>query len=188
MPEPIYTKKGDKGKTDLLSGERVKKTRGRVEVYGTIDELSSQLGVAKVFSSDFIARYIKEIQETLFFMNAELATTNHENLIKKITPNDIENLEKIIMQLEEKIPKLQSFIIPGGTKSAALLDLSRTVCRRAERRLLTFKEKVNVNPEILKYLNRLSDFLYILARYANLVEGNGDLMISREGTFWQRPE
>ena len=185
MPEPIYTKKGDKGETDLLSGERVKKLNPRVEVYGTIDELFSQLGVVKVFSSEFIEKHILDIQKTLFFINAELATKKDENKTKTINSEEVKKLEEIIDNLQEKLPKLKSFVVPGGTKSAALIDLSRAICRRAERRLLKLNETTDLNQAILKYINRLSDFLFVLARYVNQFEGDGDLMISRKGIYWK---
>jgi cob(I)alamin adenosyltransferase len=188
MPKPIYTKKGNKGRTDLLSGERVKKIEERVEVFGTLDELNSSLGVAKVFSSDLLKENIQKVQKTLFFINSELASTKKEDYIHSIGSDDVSDLEKIIDKFQNKLPELKSFVIPGGTKSSAFLDLSRAICRRAERRLFSFNEKNDINLNLLKYINRLSDFLFVLARYANQVEGKGDLFISREGTFRNTPK
>ncbi len=189
MSKRIYTRAGDKGKTGLLSGERIDKTNPRVEAYGTVDELGTTIGVAKVYSSKRIADYLHNIQLKLFLINAELATIpgslGAEDPIRnlqKITASDIDYLEKIADELSEELPLLTNFVIPGGTKGAAFLHVSRTVCRRAERRIVQFANSYHVNEELIRYINRLSDLLFVMARYENLEKGKGDQIISREGT------
>jgi len=189
LSKRIYTRAGDKGKTGLLSGERIDKTDPRIEAYGTVDELGAALGVAKVHSSKRIAEYINTIQQKLFLINSELAT-NPDSLeaedtlreLKKVKAEDVEFLERIADELSEELPLLTNFIIPGGTKSAAFLHVCRTVCRRAERRIVYFASIESVNEELIKYINRLSDALFVMSRYENLEEGDGDQIISREGT------
>ena len=189
MSKRIYTRAGDKGKTGLLSGERIDKTDPRVEAYGTVDELGAALGVAKVHSSKRIAEYINTIQQKLFLINSELAT-NPDSLeaedtlreLKKVKAEDVEFLERIADELSEELPLLTNFVIPGGTKSAAFLHVSRTICRRAERRIVYFASIESVNEELIRYINRLSDTLFVMSRYENFEEGDGDQIISREGT------
>ncbi len=189
MSKRIYTRKGDKGKTGLLSGERIEKDNPRVEAYGTVDELIASLGVAKVHSSQRIAQYIHSIQQILFYIAAELAT-NVENVksdddpilkLKRVEEEDVVELERIADELVEELPLLKNFVIPGGTQGAAFLHVSRTVCRRAERRIISFAENNGVNPEIIRFVNRLSDLLFVMSRFENLECGDGDNVISREG-------
>ncbi|MGY5865316.1 MAG: cob(I)yrinic acid a,c-diamide adenosyltransferase [Candidatus Thorarchaeota archaeon] len=187
MSKRIYTRAGDKGKTGLLSGERIDKADSRVEAYGTVDELGATLGVAKVHASAKIAEYLHDIQQKLFLINSELAT-NVDSLeeddplrkLARVTAADVEHLEKIADALSEELPLLQNFVIPGGTKAAAFLHVSRTVCRRAERRIVQFANSQPVNEELIRYINRLSDLLFVIARYENEKEGEGDTLISRE--------
>lgn len=185
----IYTRAGDKGKTGLLSGERIDKADPRVEAYGTVDELGTFLGVAKVHSSQRIAEYIHNIQQKLFLINAELATNidtldpdNPLRSLERITSDDVEFLEKIADELSDELPLLTNFVIPGGTKGSAFLHVCRTVCRRAERRIVQFANSHPVNEELIRYINRLSDLLFVFSRYENIEEGDGDQVISREGT------
>ncbi|MFW9786049.1 MAG: cob(I)yrinic acid a,c-diamide adenosyltransferase [Candidatus Thorarchaeota archaeon] len=189
MSKRIYTRAGDKGKTGLLSGERIDKDDPRVEAYGTVDELGTTLGVAKVHASERIANYLHDIQQKLFLINAELAT--NESSIKsddpmwklqRVTAEDVEYLEQIADELSEELPLLANFVIPGGTKAAAFLHVSRTVCRRAERRIVYYANKEPVNEDLIKYINRLSDLLFVMSRYENIEIGDGDQIISREGT------
>lgn len=187
MSKRIYTRAGDKGKTGLLSGERIDKADSRVEAYGTVDELGTFLGLAKVHSSNRIAEYIHDIQQKLFLINAELAT-NPESLepdsplrnLDRVTSDDVEFLERIADELSEELPLLTNFVIPGGTKASAFLHVCRTVCRRAERRIVQFSNSHPVNEELIKYINRLSDLLFVFSRYEN-IEDDGDQLISREG-------
>ncbi|MGY5860704.1 MAG: cob(I)yrinic acid a,c-diamide adenosyltransferase, partial [Candidatus Thorarchaeota archaeon] len=178
MPKRIYTRAGDKGKTGLLSGERIDKADPRVEAYGTVDELGTFLGVAKVHSSKRIAAYIHDIQQKLFLINTELAT-NPDSLepddllrnLEKVTAADVEFLEQIADELSEELPLLTNFVIPGGTKGSAFLHVCRTVCRRAERRIVLFANSYPINEELIRYINRLSDLLFVMSRYENIEEG-----------------
>jgi cob(I)alamin adenosyltransferase len=198
MSKHIYTRKGDKGETGLLSGERVEKDTPRVEAYGTVDELITVLGIAKShldISSDPLAKYIHHIQQLLFYVAAELAT-NPENVdptsdimsLKRVSADDVTQLESIADELTKELPPLSNFVIPGGIPAAAFLHQARTVCRRAERRVITFSKSQDVNPELIRYLNRLSDLLFVMARYANQEKGEGDFIISREGVSRQTRE
>ena len=188
LSKRIYTRAGDKGKTGLLSGERIDKTDPRVEAYGTVDELGTFLGVAKVHSSERIAGYLNNIQQKLFLVNAELAT-NTDSLdsddplrkIERVSVEDVAFLENIADELSEELPLLTNFVIPGGTKAAAFLHVCRTVCRRAERRMVYYASTEAVNEELIRYINRLSDLLFVMSRYENLEVGDGDQIISREG-------
>ncbi len=187
MSKRIYTRAGDKGKTGLLSGERIDKANLRVESYGTVDELGSSLGVAKVHASVRIADYLHSIQEKLFLINAELAT-NIDSLeeddplrnLTRVSGADVESLENIADELSEDLPLLKNFVIPGGSKAAAFLHVSRTICRRAERRIVQFANSHPVNEDLIRYINRLSDLLFVMARYENEIEGKGDTLISRD--------
>ncbi|MHA2143255.1 MAG: cob(I)yrinic acid a,c-diamide adenosyltransferase [Candidatus Thorarchaeota archaeon] len=198
MSKHIYTRKGDKGETGLLSGERIGKDNPRVEAYGTVDELITVLGIAKShldFSSDPVAKYIHYIQQLLFYVAAELAT-NPERVdpsdsimgLRRASAEDVRQLENIADELTEKLPPLTNFVIPGGIPAAAFLHQARTVCRRAERRIITFSKEQNINPELIRYLNRLSDLLFVMARYVNQEKGDGDFIISREGVTHQTSE
>jgi cob(I)alamin adenosyltransferase len=189
LSKRIYTRKGDKGTTGLFSGERIAKDDKRVEAYGTVDELITILGVAKVHSSERIANYLHEIQQVLFYVASELATNRDAiedkemlDAIKTVSTDDVTRLENIADELVDELPLLKNFVIPGGTKSAAFLHVSRTVCRRAERRIITYSRDSEINPEIVRYVNRLSDLIFVLSRYENLEIGLGDSIISREGT------
>jgi len=189
LSKRIYTRAGDKGKTGLLSGERIDKDDPRVEAYGTVDELGTFLGVAKVYASERITSFLNNIQQKLFLVNAELAT-NPESLeegdslgnLQRITKEDVEYLEQIADELSEELPLLKNFVIPGGTKAAAFLHVCRTICRRAERRIINYSNAGPVNKELIRYINRLSDLLFVMARYENLEVGDGDQIISRKGT------
>jgi len=189
MSKRIYTRKGDKGQTGLLSGERIDKDDPRVEAYGTVDELIASLGVAKIHSSERIANHLHSIQQVLFYVAAELAT-NIENIqtedkgalrLKRVDQDDVTQLERIADELVEELPLLKNFVIPGGTKGAAFLHVARTVCRRAERRIISLAATTSVNPEIIRFVNRLSDLLFVMSRYENVEMGEGDNVISREG-------
>ena len=193
MSKRIYTRAGDKGKTGLLSGERIDKADPRVEASGTVDELGTFLGVAKVHASDRIAEYIHNIQQKLFLINTELAT-NPESLeedsplrqLERVTADDVIYLEKIADLLSEELPLLTNFVIPGGTKASAFLHVCRTVCRRAERRIVQHANSHLVNEELIRYINRLSDLLFVMSRFENIEEGDGDTLISRDGTGKQK--
>lgn len=197
MPEkkPIYTRKGDKGKTSLLSGERVDKNSVRVEAYGTVDELIAILGIVKVYSDKRLAENVHVIQQRLFHVAAELATPLEDSgsadifaILKRVDDDDIASLEHIADELTEELPPIANFVILGGTKAAVFFHQARTVCRRAERRVITLADNEQIRPEIIRYLNRLSDTLFVMARYANLEESDGDILISSEGVSKQEKE
>ncbi len=162
----IYTKTGDEGKTSLWDGQRVEKDSLRVECYGTVDELNSTLGMARSIVED---PEMKEIllgfQRKLFYVAAELATRVEEKKIYSIQESDIKELEDIIDSCIARIDGVNKFIIAGSTLASAHLDFSRTVARRAERLILTLSREEEVNPLLLKYVNRLSDAIYAVERY-----------------------
>lgn len=162
----IYTKTGDHGETSLYDGKRVKKDEIRVESYGTIDELNSSIGFAKNFVDDEdVVVILKKIQRELFDVAGELATTDRNKFPEKIEKTHVEALESIIDAYLEKIDKMDAFIIPGSNHASASLHVARTICRRAERRILKLSREEEVSEWLLKYVNRLSDTLYAMARY-----------------------
>lgn len=172
----IYTKTGDKGETALYGGTRVSKASSRVESYGTIDELNSFIGFAKCEITDAtILTQLKKIQFDLFTVGSESATPTDKltlangksRLALMISEVEIEDLEKWMDDFEKELKPLQYFILPGGGKAATSLHICRTVCRRAERSLVFLNESEEVRPELIKYLNRLSDYLFVLARYVS---------------------
>jgi cob(I)alamin adenosyltransferase len=180
----IYTKTGDTGHTSLAKGGRVLKSDVRVEMYGTCDELNSNLGLVLSFleNDETLIKEINLIQNLLFEIGSELAGyKNEENNQSAITQLDIEHIEKSIDSLEEKLVPLKSFILPGGSKSASFLHVSRTICRRLERiMVLANSNNVEIFSPTLIYINRLSDFLFVASRYANSISGiNEPLWTSR---------
>ena len=175
----IYTKTGDTGQTGLLGGLRVAKDAPRIEAYGTVDELNAAIGVARSQAPpDDIDRLLTQIQNTLFDLGAELATAGGQHReLAKISDLHIETLETEIDRFEAGLEPLKQFILPGGTPLAAHLHLARTICRRAERRVVTLiaAENTELSPLIIVYLNRLSDLLFVLARSANAAAGEADI-------------
>ena len=154
----VYTKRGDEGYTSLLSGKRVHKTDNRIELVGELDELNSFIGLLK---SKFIEpNFLEQIQWNLFNAGAVIINDNNTEL-KHITESDIELLEVGMDKINEELPELKNFILPGGTEAVAIAHICRTICRRSERSLSKHIE----NPIIAKYLNRLSDYFFVLARY-----------------------
>ncbi|MBP7280460.1 MAG: cob(I)yrinic acid a,c-diamide adenosyltransferase [Leptospiraceae bacterium] len=175
----IYTKTGDKGKTSLASGKRVSKSDELVGLYGICDELNSHIGVAISFLNEdsAIRDPLLITQSILFELGSELAGFRIEsNQTSIIFQTDIDYLEKQMDLWLEKLPEMKSFILPGGTKSSAFLHIARTVCRELEREMVSAKEKeVEIFEMSLIYINRLSDFLFVAARFANLEESVGDI-------------
>ncbi len=168
----IYTRTGDSGETGLLYGGRVPKTDPRCEAYGTVDEAVSAMGLARALSQDpEVQRILKEAQRELFTVGAELATDQaHYDKFKRhfqpVTPEMVSRLEGILDELGEKVKLPRSFIIPGGSGASAAMDLARSILRRAERRAVALQQQgLLTNPEIIRYLNRLADLLFMLARY-----------------------
>lgn len=167
----IYTKKGDQGKTSLFDSRRVYKDDIRVESYGTVDELGSHLGLCKHSVNDQeMFDLIEKIQNKLFVITTNLATENQENVVHKLKEEDIKDLENIIDTYLSKIPKVDKFILPGSSIAAAQLHIARTICRKAERRIVTLAKEEAVDANVIKYINRLSDTLFALARYCETDE------------------
>jgi cob(I)alamin adenosyltransferase len=163
----IYTKGGDKGETSLLGGTRVPKYHERIEAYGTLDELNSFIGLLRDQVKDMHTREILlDIQENIFVAESHLASDKPGNLqhLPKISEESIDLLEREIDMMNDKLPELKSFILPGGHPVVSYCHISRTICRRAERLTIKVKEKYEINNEIIKYLNRLSDYFFVLAR------------------------
>jgi cob(I)alamin adenosyltransferase len=167
----IYTKTGDKGQTGLFGGARVSKADPRVDAYGEVDELNCAIGAARAHCADARAdAMLHELQSELFALGAELACTPGKNVdvgVALLTDLEIERLEHTIDELEQDLPPLKTFILPGGSPEAAALHLARATCRRAERKLVALAASEPVRPEVLRYLNRLSDLLFVAARHAN---------------------
>lgn len=163
-----FSKKGDRGETSLLTGERVSKASLRPEAYGTLDEASSALGLAKVYTkNETTQKIIAAVQEDLVVLGAELSCTGPESSNYSIGSERTQRLEKWILQLQTEVPIPRQFIFPGGNPASAALDLSRTIVRRAERCVVALKEAGQLECEDpLAYLNRLADLLFTLARYA----------------------
>ncbi len=173
----IYTKKGDTGNTSLFGGQTVPKSSTRIDAYGTVDELNSVLGIVRSLKPDsIIDQWLNVIQHQLFVLGADLATPySRETRIDRISEDEISYLEKLIDKMDEELPALKNFILPGGTQAAAQLHLARTVCRRAERITVSCLEDDYVSEMTIKYLNRLSDFLFMLGRYENFKSGTKDI-------------
>jgi cob(I)alamin adenosyltransferase len=166
----IYTKTGDDGTTGLFGGARVKKASRRVDAYGTVDELNATIGVARAIQLEELSEAILgRVQVDLFTLGAELACVpgKEDKLgMTLLGPPDIARLEQAIDKAEAELPPLQAFVLPGGSREAAALHQARTVCRRGERALLMVDD-ATPRPDLVIYLNRLSDLLFVLARRAN---------------------
>ncbi|WP_459128610.1 cob(I)yrinic acid a,c-diamide adenosyltransferase [Guggenheimella bovis] len=162
----IYTKTGDKGTTSLFTDQVVPKDNIRVEAYGTIDELGSFIGFAKVKVNDEMRAWLEDIQQQLFVVGGILASEGEEYPYK-VVEQDVRKLERIIDDLKTRdtFPSLEHFIIPGSSEESARLHLARTVCRRAERLMVTLDREIGTDPMAIKYVNRLSDVLYTMARF-----------------------
>lgn len=170
MSFKIYTKTGDKGSTSLIGGVRVLKSHIRIESYGTIDELNSYIGMVNdAAGNEEISSWLREIQDRLFTIGSELATAPNKEVKMKLPDlheEDVQLLEQWIDKMNEVLPEMRSFIIPGGNLASSTAHVARCVCRRAER-LCVHMQEVNepVDDLVLRYLNRLSDFLFVLSRY-----------------------
>ena len=175
----IYTKTGDKGTTSLVGGTRVPKTHIRLEAYGTVDELNSNLGLLITYLSDEKDRtFVRNVQNRLFAVGSSLATDLEKTDLKCasiVHPEDTECIEREIDRLDALLPPLRAFVLPGGSRAASVCHVCRTVCRRAERRILALAEQCEVAPDLLAYVNRLSDYLFILSRKTNLDEKKDEL-------------
>lgn len=172
----IYTRTGDDGTTGLIGGKRVSKDHLRIEAYGSVDELNALLGVVQSYSlPKRVERILQRIQDDLFTIGADLAVPagvdRNDYKVPGVADADITALESEIDACEQRLEPLRKFILPGGTTAAALLHLARTVARRAERHCVSLTRAENVDPQILRYLNRLSDLCFVLARFVNRQSG-----------------
>ena len=175
----IYTKTGDRGETGLFGGARVSKSSARVEAYGEVDELNSVLGLVLAEPFDAaVSALLVSVQSRLFDVGAELASAPDSKValgIPLVSEAEVEALEAAIDRAESELVPLKTFVLPGGSRAAATLHLARTVCRRAERRLVALAADEPVRDELVRYLNRLSDALFVLARLANHRAGIADV-------------
>ncbi|MGE5679896.1 MAG: cob(I)yrinic acid a,c-diamide adenosyltransferase [Bacillota bacterium] len=180
----IYTKTGDKGETGLFGGGRVSKDNLRIEAYGTIDELNSVIGVAIAeLENGEVKELLQSIQNQLFIAGSDLAaprTEKNEQYIQRVDRSFGESIEKAIDEFDSRLEELRNFILPGGSKGAAYLHLARTVCRRGERIATALNKSVEIGHDLMVYLNRLSDLLFVLARYVNHVQNIPDII-------WKKP-
>jgi len=186
----VYTRTGDRGETALVGGKRVPKDSLRIEAYGTIDELNSIVGLARVFNEEsldageahqFLDGVLCQIQDELFDLGSELATPPEffQAGMYQVGDDEIKRLEKLIDQCQKDLEPLKSFILPGGGRVGAYLHQSRTVCRRAERDILRLSREEEINPEVIKYVNRLSDLFFVLSRWIAKQTGEQEYL-------WQR--
>jgi cob(I)alamin adenosyltransferase len=176
----VYTRTGDDGTTGLGAGGRVAKDSPRIEAYGTVDELNSQIGIVLASGvNDEIAAALRSIQNDLFHLGSDLCVPEEEKErrpVPSIEERHVAGLESLMDRLSEELPPLQNFVLPGGTPGAAQLHVARTVCRRAERLLVTLARREPVGPHTVKYLNRLSDALFVMARHENKRRGVPDVL------------
>lgn len=175
----IYTRTGDKGTTSLVGGARVPKTHVRLEAYGTIDELDTHLGLLLTYLTESDDReIILWVQHKMFTIGSYLATDQTQTDLRvesKIHDTDIERLELAIDTIDRNLPPLKAFVIPGGSRESAVCQVCRTVCRRAERRILALSESCLVEDNVIAFINRLSDFLFVLARKLNILTQTSEI-------------
>jgi len=184
MATRIYTKTGDDGTTGLFGGQRIPKGHARIESYGTVDELNAELGVALAHDvSNVLRNELTDISRLLFTAGSDLATPLDSKItftIPRIEREHTEMLERLIDGHEAVLPPLKFFILPGGVLAAAHLHCARTICRRAERIVSALVKEEDLGPEILRFLNRLSDYLFVAARRANFDAGVADVPWHKE--------
>jgi cob(I)alamin adenosyltransferase len=177
----IYTRRGDDGRTDLFGGQRVRKDSLRVEAYGSVDELNSVIGWAAVAAGEGrVGEMLRRTQNQLFEMGSDLATPvgqdgTSQRTVPRIGAEHVAELERDIDELTAQLPAMRNFILPGGTELSSRLHVARTVCRRVERFCVTLSDNEPVGPEVVVYLNRLSDLLFTMARFANQIQGVQDI-------------
>ena len=186
----VYTRTGDRGETSLVGGKRVPKDSPRIDAYGTIDELNSIIGLARVFNEEnldageahhFLDEVLCKIQDELFDLGSELATPpeSFQEGMFRVSQSEIKNIEKLIDKCQENLQPLESFILPGGGRIGAYLHQCRTVCRRAEREILRLSREETISEWPLKYVNRLSDLFFVLSRWISKETGEREYL-------WQR--
>ncbi len=171
----IYTKRGDKGYTTLIEGKRLQKSHLVFELLGTTDELNSLLGICALYSDKKTNKLLKDIQYYIFSLGAYASGFKNEVILKSIE-KETKNLEYLIDTYSSKIPDLANFVLPGGSEGASFLHLSRAVCRRLERVLVDYSKQNVESRNLFKYINRLSDLLFVLARYDNYKHGVRDII------------
>ncbi len=179
----IYTKGGDQGETSLIGGARVLKNHSRIEAYGTIDELNAIIGIVRDSSQNASAdEQLEAVQNILFSIGSALAAVDgHKMQLPDFEETAIEDLEKAIDLMNEELEPLRNFILPGGDLASSYCHLARTVCRRAERKVVAMQQELQVEPKIVKYLNRLSDYFFTLGRfYTKLNSGKETLWNPRK--------
>ena len=187
----VYTRRGDRGETDLVGGARVPKDHPRIDAYGTVDELNAALGTVRAFNAserghDRVRReldaILRKLQSELFDLGAELATppSSFVQGMFRVGESEVTALETIMDRCQKDLAPLQSFVLPGGGRTSALLHVARTVCRRAERDVLRLMRAEDVGAGPLRYLNRLSDLLFVLSRWMGRHQGEREFL-------WERP-
>lgn len=191
----IYTKGGDKGETSLFDGSRVPKDSLRVETYGTFDELNANISLADKFcESKRNKKLLQEVEYKMFFLQGEIATEKNQVFTDKskiITDDDTHQLEKVIDEYTNELPPVHSFILPGSSTAGAQLHVCRTICRRAERLFVRLSKNVEFRPELERYINRLSDLFYIIARdedYEDLLNNVTDDVIKIYKCYQQKKD
>lgn len=170
----IYTRTGDEGETGLFAGGRISKGHARLHAFGTVDELNSVLGIVVALTEQpVVQEAIERVQADLFSIGADLATPldAHPKWLVRVSDDMITRLEQEIDGWDAELPPLKNFILPGGGRAGAFLHQARAVCRRAERWIVVLADEQAINPHVLRYINRLSDWLFVLARYGNHIEG-----------------
>ena len=173
----IYTKTGDKGETSLFGGKRMPKDSLRIEAYGTVDEVNSIIGVCRSLNTaKEIDQIFQELQNDLFVLGADLATpiSSSSKESRRIQPTDVSRLERHIDVIEPHLTPLNAFILPGGNRTASMVHFARTVCRRAERLVVQLSREENIGDQPVIYLNRLSDLLFVMARWINALSNTGE--------------
>ncbi|MCL2650360.1 MAG: cob(I)yrinic acid a,c-diamide adenosyltransferase [Candidatus Azobacteroides sp.] len=172
----IYTKSGDKGSTSLIGGKKVSKSDARLNAYGTIDELNSFIGLLiEETVGDGDGMVLRNIQSLLFVIGCELATEPDKECFRQLQESDIDMLEKEIDRMDATLPKLSGFVMPGGSRSVAVSHICRTICRRAERCICELSKSEFVDDQIIKFVNRLSDYFFVLARNLCHVENKDEI-------------
>lgn len=176
----VYTRTGDKGMTSLVGGTRVSKTHPRLEAYGTVDELNAQIGLLATYvTCDVEHRRLLGIQNKLFSVGAYLATDSRQQTLQPasiLTEADVEAIERAIDEIDGSLPPLKAFILPGGGRAAAVCHVCRTVCRRAERRILSLAAETEIDGVLVTYVNRLSDYLFVLSRKLGILQGEAEII------------
>ena len=176
----VYTRTGDQGETSLVGGVRIKKSHIRLEAYGTVDELSAHLGMlVSMMKQDEERDFIIRIQNNLFNVCTHLATDQSQTPLcpsAHLADGEIASIEQRIDSLMKQLPERQGFVLPGGVPAACQAHICRTVCRRAERRIAALAEEAQIAPEMQQYVNRLSDYLFVLAKIINFNEGKSEIV------------